>query len=377
MLSASNPKKLKDSKLILLVPVLDFGGVETRIAIQAENMKHSVKELRVCVFWKTGTIAENLKYNGIPVDVLDIDPSIKNPKATLKLYRYLKNHQPDILHTRIGEANFHGIIAGFLAKVPVRIAEEVGIPKRSKLTKLILPFIYRLASRVVGVSQATCDFLVQHDRVDKSKIRLVYNAANNNFFESNVVGTINERFIFRIVTVGRLAPVKNQAMLIAAFASFLEKHPCSELVIVGEGPSRSELETLITQLQLSDFVTITGFKKNILDYLKKSDLFVLPSFSEGFGISLVEAMACEVPVLASNVGGTNEILQDLDDGFLIDPNDQQGWTDAMDKIASMDPSERNDLGKLCRNIAHTCFSPAAYVSNLSELYSETLALKKK
>jgi glycosyltransferase involved in cell wall biosynthesis len=363
---------LAAARLLLLVPVLDFGGVETRIAIQVEHMRDRVRELRVCSFWKAGVTAERLRAMGVPVDILGVNPSIRNPRATIALARYLRAQRPDIVHGRIGEVNWHVALAGRLSRVPVRIIEEVGIPTRSALARNAFPWVYRLAHRVVGVSQATCDFLIHRDRVPAEKVRLVYNAADRAFFEPVRRKEHPEGAPFRILSVGRLAPVKNQAMLLRAFAALHREHPNSELLLVGEGPSRGELESIVAALGLERSVRLLGFRRDIREQLATADLFVLPSHSEGFGIALVEAMACEVPVLASKVGGAAEVMDALDPAFLLSPEDEAAWTAGMSRMLAMPRNERIALARRCRELVFGRFSPEAYVAALEDLYAEAL-----
>lgn len=366
-------RPMRGARLTLLVPVLDFGGVETRIVIQAEQMRGRVAELRVCTFWKPGATAERLRAIGVPVDVLGVSPSIRNPLATLQLARYLRKHQPNILHASIGEANWHGLIAGALAGVPVRITEEVGIPTRSALTRRVFPWLYKLAHRMIGVSQATCNFLTDRDGADPEKVRLLYNAADASFFEEPPADDRPQGAPFRILTVGRLDPVKNQAMLIRAFARLREQVPEAELHIAGEGPSRTELEALIRTLDLSDHVRLLGFRDDVRELLARADLFVLPSHSEGHPVALVEAMACEVPVVASDVGGVAEVIHELGEEYLLSPTDEEGWTAAMARMAAMAPEEREALGRQARQLVIERFSPETYIANLEALYAEVLA----
>lgn len=363
---------LSGAKLLLLIPVLDFGGGETRIAVQAQLMQQRVAELRVCTFRKAGATAERLRAAGIYVDVLDVDPSIRNPRATKKVAKYLRQHRPDVLHACIGEANWHGLLAGAFSRVPVRIAEEVGIPTRSSLSGLAFPWIYRLAHRVVAVSKATCDFLAESDRVDPEKIRMVPNAAAPVYFDDPPSRLVPDGAPFRIVTVGRLDPIKNQALLIRAFARLCEQMPSVELVIVGEGPSRGALEELVKSLNLGDRVRLPGYRNDVRAVLAHADLFVLPSLSEGFGITLVEAMACEVPVLASSVGGAGEVIGELG-SVLLSPHDEEAWTAALERIAAMDPAERRAMGRRARRLAIERFSPGTYIANLEAMYAEVLA----
>lgn len=354
------------------MPVLDFGGVESRIAIQAVLMRERVNELRVCTFWRPGAAATRLESLGVAVDVLDVDPSIRNPRATWRLYSYLRRHRPDIIHCRIGEGNWHGLIAGTLARVPVRIAEEVGLPTRSGITKQVFPFLYHLAHRVVGISKPTCRFLIEEDGVDPSKVRLVHNTANPAFFDEPPIDTRADGSPFRTVAVGRLDQVKNQAMLIRAFATLHSSYPDTVLDIIGEGPERTALAALIDELDLGDSVQLLGFRDDVRSQLGSADLFVLPSHSEGLPVSLVEAMACEVPALGSDVGGVSEVMGELGDQFLLQPDDESAWTRAMEQMVLMSKTERNAIGQRARQQVLDHFSPQAYIANLEALYAEAL-----
>src|SRR5690242_14126551 len=93
--------------VVRLIPVLDFGGVETNFVQQARTIDRSKYDFRVCTFWKHGEAARRIEASGIQVDVLDVHPSIRNPRATRTLLRYLRRVRPDVVHASIGEANFH------------------------------------------------------------------------------------------------------------------------------------------------------------------------------------------------------------------------------------------------------------------------------
>jgi glycosyltransferase involved in cell wall biosynthesis len=351
---------------------LDFGGVESRVVIQAEGMRDLVGEIRVCTFWKPGAAADRLGASRIPVDVLGLDPSITSTRATLTLNRYLRQRRPDILHCCIGEGNWHGLLAGVMAGVPNRIAEEVGLTTRGPFSRRLFPQLYRLAHCVIGVSEATCRFLREEDGVPGGKVALVYNAADAAYFQPPLPRRRPIDAPFRVVTVGRLDPVKNQAMLIRAFASLRRQCPDCELVLIGEGPSRPSLEALIAELHVADGVRLIGFRNDIRAQLADADLFVLPSLSEGFGIALVEAMACEVPVLAAGVGGLVEVVQGLGSEYLVAPRDEAGWTDAMGRIRAMPRDERKQLGRRGRRLVKDRFSPHAYIANLCALYERLM-----
>jgi len=122
-----------------------------------------------------------------------------------------------------------------------------------------------------------------------------------------------------IVNIGRLTEKKGTCYLLQAFAMLDKKHNDTKLIIIGDGPLKQELQTLASTLQISDRVQFLGFRtqQNVLHWLQQASVFCLPTLSEGLGLVLLEAASCEVPVVASRVGGTAEAIKDNETGFLV------------------------------------------------------------
>jgi glycosyltransferase involved in cell wall biosynthesis len=130
---------------------------------------------------------------------------------------------------------------------------------------------------------------------------------------------------FVVGTVGRLAAVKDQASLIRAFKLLLDNNPEIQsdlrLIIAGDGPLKTELERLVAELQIEKSVWMTGDRSDIPDILRLFDLFVLPSLGEGISNTILEAMATGLPIVATDVGGTPELVEDGINGRLVPPED--------------------------------------------------------
>jgi glycosyltransferase involved in cell wall biosynthesis len=126
-----------------------------------------------------------------------------------------------------------------------------------------------------------------------------------------------------LLFVGRLAPIKGVLLLLDAFTTLLETHPDTILTLVGDGPSRPELEEKVQSLDLHNKVIFTGYKSQseVATLLSATDIFVLPSFAEGVPVVLMEAMASSVPVIAPHVAGVPELVEDGKSGFLVSPGD--------------------------------------------------------
>ena len=358
-------------RVVLLVPVLDFGGIETRTVLQASHSSGTRIDLKVCCFEDAGRAARAIRACGITVDELGTTPSVRNPSALYRLIRYLHRTDVDVLHTVTGAMTVHGMLAGRIAGVPVRIAEEVGIPRRGKLGQRLFPYLYRQASCVIGVSDAVIEHIVAEDGVPPDKARRVYNAIEPRYFEQPVRRRLDETF--EILTAGRLDPLKGHADLVNALAPWLRDSADVRLRIAGDGAERSSLGSLIADLGIADQVELMGYRSDLPELLAETDLFVLPSRSEGFGLAVVEAMAARVPVVATRVGGVPEVFPEWAADWLVPPSDPTSLRLAVQRVRAMPRREREQLGARLHAHAKEHFAVEAYVAEIEALYSELLS----
>ncbi|MFK7990636.1 MAG: glycosyltransferase [Sandaracinaceae bacterium] len=360
-------------RVVRLVPVLDFGGVESRIVLQSRLTDRSLVDLRVCTFWKPGAAAEEIMGDGFSVDVLDVQPRDVG-RALWTLMRYLREQRPDILHCSISEANLLGLVAGALTGVPVRIAEEVGMPSHGTPARLLFRLLYKTASAIVGVTQAVCDYVLEVDNAPPESVKLIYNCAHPRFFPEDrkpVERTEAQRRT--LFMAGRLMPVKNQSTVLKAFARVRETHPDAKLVIAGEGPLHEDLEREIQALDIADGARLLGYREDVPALLAEAGAFVLSSHAEGCSISLIEAMATGVPSLGSDVPGIVEVMgRPLANQWAVHATDVDGWVRLFTRYLELGEEERSDLARRAQDRAYAVFSPHRYVAQLQSLY-ETLS----
>ena len=339
--------------------------------MQASLMADVFQELRVCTLSDFGSTARKVAALGIPVDCLSVDPGVRSPSTTIALSRYLRRHRPDIVHVCTGALTMHGLAAATLAQVPVRIAEEVGIPRRGRVGRVVFPGLYRMASRVIGVSSAVTDYLVTNDGVPGWKASLIYNAVDDHFFE------MHERPArrpgpLRLLTVGRLDAIKGQDVLVRAIEGPIRDGHV-RLSIVGDGPARQQLVELCRELGVEGGVTFRGHQSDVRPELLAADVFVLPSRSEGFGLAAVEAMAMRLPVIATDVGGLPEILRGtVAEPFLVPPDDVLALSDAVNRMLLVSERHRTRMGRELRARAED-FRPQRWTEELTRLYADELA----
>lgn len=355
-------------RVVRLLPVLDYGGVESRVTLQARLHTRAHLDLRVCTLDRAGAAADAIRRCNVPVDVIGLSPSVRNPRASVALARYLGTTRPDILHASVAEANFHALAASRFSSVPSVIVEETGMPSHGVLARVIFSVLYRRAAAIVGVTQAVCDYARSVDRAPADRVQLLYNCADPSFFPEER-RLPNPDPPPRLLCIGRLVPVKNHAFLLGVFAEIARKHPDAELWIAGDGPLSDDLRRTAKGLGIQGNVRFLGYQADVGVLLSSCRAFLLPSISEGCSISLIEAMATGVLVLGSNVPGVREVMGNaLASEWTAPVSDLNQWSKLLHRALTLPAPERIAIASAAQERAYSMFSPIAYVKRLEELY---------
>ncbi len=350
-------------KILRLTTLLDFGGQEKQYISFTEKPELLRHEYIFAAIGYGGYAENLLRKRGFEVHILNKNFAIKNLLNIWTIYKLIKTIKPDIVHTAAAEANFHGIIAAKLSGVKIIIAEEIGIPNHSSVAKKIFRFVYTFADKIIGVSQSVKNFLVRSNEIPEKKGKVIYNPVSipKKFSRRN-----SDQF--EIVYVGRLEQVKNVATLIKALSKI--EIPNLHLTIVGDGREKENLEQLCDELNQKNRITFTGFYANPSEYLCSADLFVLPSFSEGFGIAAVEAMMLKIPVLCSNVGGIPEFISDGVNGWLFNPNNENELIAKLEMILNLNKNNLHEIAQIGYKSVIEKFTIEKYIHNLETFYDE-------
>lgn len=358
-----------------IVSQLDFGGVEERLRLTSLFfLKQKNIQLQILVLGNGGYVADSLIKLGISVTILNREVKIPNVSLIFLIKQFLLKNRPNIVHTSGSEANFHGIIAAKLSNTPYIIGEEIGFPNHDYRFRFIFKIVYFLADRVIAISEAVKNRIVDLKEVSSKKVEVVYNPVNDLISHQNTVpkefklsSTNSQDLVF--VTTCRLVAVKNLPFFLEIFRKFLtiEKFSKSKLLIAGDGPEKEILTQTVNNYGIANNVTFLGFCNPIFPVLQKADIFVLPSLSEGFSISLVEAMVSKLIVISTNVGGPSEIISDKINGFLVDPNNEYLWLEALKTVANLPYKIRLEIGNKAYQRARF-FSLENYGNRLIELY---------
>ena len=173
-----------------------------------------------------------------------------------------------------------------------------------------------------------------------------------------------------ILHVSNFRPVKRLSMVLEIFRRVRERVP-ARLVLIGDGPDRSALEHQVTAAGLSQAVDFVGEQPDVVPWLSVADLFLLPSSQESFGMAALEAMACEVPVVASRVGGLAEVIDHGVNGFLCDPDDLDGMVAASESVLR-DEALRRQVGEAAAQHVRARFCEEVIVPRYERFYRQVL-----
>ncbi|MGD9773062.1 TIGR03088 family PEP-CTERM/XrtA system glycosyltransferase [Diaphorobacter sp.] len=299
-----------------------------------------------------------------------------------RLYRQLRQLRPQVLHT-CNLAALEVVPLAWLARVPLRVHAEHGWdahdphgrnPRYQRLRRLYRPFV----SHYVAVSRDLDDYLGLAVGVPPRRRSLIANGVDTDTFapahgaRQAVPGCpFQPGWHWLVGTVGRLQTVKNQPLLARAFVRALRENPAmrdtARLVIVGEGPLRAEVEQVLAGAGMADLAWLPGARHDVADVLRSLDLFVLPSQAEGTSCTLQEAMACGLPVVATAVGGTPDLVREGVTGHLVAPDDEVALARALVQAFSC-PGDAARQGRAARDEAVQRFGLRGMLRQYQQLF---------
>ncbi len=250
-----------------------------------------------------------------------------------KISQVISEYQPDIVQANAGDTLKYAVISKklFNWKQPLvfRNASEVGSYLKSPLQKGLNKFLYKNVDWVISVSQASKKDIVKHFPFLREKVDVV--GVGLEKLENPESRVLDPKGYKHIVHVGGFSFEKNHKALIQIFQLILKKQPLTHLHLVGDGPLKLEIEELVRTNSLQNQVSFYGFVNNPLSYIKGADMLVLPSIIEGLPGVILEAMICKIPVVAFDVGGISEILNE-NTGSLISKGDNVSFSNAILQI---------------------------------------------
>lgn len=365
---------------------LDIGGLENGLVNLINGLPHHrFRHAIVCIDEHTD-FANRIEVDGVEIVAIHKQPGT-DVSALWRLYRAFRRLRPAIVHTR-NLAALDALLPARLAGVRRRIHGEHGwdvndLGGHNRKLRLLRRLHAPLVSRYVALSEDLQDYLVRRvgvraDRVvrisngvDVRRFRPGADPARRTVLPPDIGGP--DRLV--IGTVGRLQSVKDPLNLVDAFALLLKDHPeiapHARLVIVGNGPLRQAVRSRLGERNVEQAAWMPGERQDIPEILRAMDVFVQPSLAEGISNTVLEAMASGLPVVATDVGGNPELVDDRVTGLLVPSADAAALAAAL-ALYAKDPERRRNHGEAARERAERRFSISAMIRGYQSVYDEML-----
>ena len=361
-------------KILHLITSLEVGGAQHGLLLGLPRFDPQRYEHIICSITDRMHMSDLYRAKGIEVRTLGLSSKL-DLSVAFRLRSLLRELQPDILHTYLLHGNVLGRIVGRLTGVPTIIGSERTIGQARRWGRLATKLTNPLTDAVevnsnIGAAAIEKDLGVPSQKIEVVRSGLDIETLASSDRRNEIRGELNlEPDQHLVVFAGRLRPVKGIVSGVEAFAKATKTNPNLHLAIAGEGEQRAKLESLAQKLEAANHITFLGVRNDIPDLLSAADSILIPSLNEGFPRLAIEAMAAGKPIIATNVGGTPEAIDDGVTGILVPAKEIDAMADAVLRLAD-DPDWQAKLGEAGRKKATANYSVHSYVSRLIDIYTK-------
>lgn len=355
------------------------GGAERVISNLSASLDPARYRAILCLF-RPGWIQEHTENRGVRTYVIPTQ-GMFDWRWVLRVKRLLKDEHVDLIHAHEFDANVQGTFVAALSGVPL-VATVHG--KNYFWEKLRRRLAYQWVSRnatMVAVSENLKQFIVEKVGVDSGHVKVVYNGvdllphcgpADIDQCRKELDLPTGDQIVG---VVGNLYPVKGHQYLIAAIPAVLAKCPNTTFIFAGRGQLEGELKEQVHQLGVAPKVRFLGLRQDIPRILAVLHAFVLPSLSEGLSLAILEAMVAGKPVIATDVGGNPELVEDSETGYLVPSQNSQALADRLISLL-MNRDRALQFGKVGQLRAQGQFSLRTMVREYQAIYDQCIEARR-
>ena len=306
-------------KIIQIMPEFGLAGAETMCEnLSYELIKQGVDVIVISLYEYHSAITERMEKNGIKILYLDKKPGL-DFSMIRKMIKIFNSEKPDVIHTHRYVMQY-AIPAAIIARIKHRVhtMHSVATKENSNLARKINSLFYRFAHVIpVALSEEVQKTIVDEYHIKPENIPVVLNGVDLRkcIIKSNY--SINGKI--KILHIGRFAIEKNHKVLVESIADLSERGYDIELYLYGQGELEASIKELVKSIHKENNIYFCGLTDDIYSIMPKCDMFVLPSIYEGVPMTLIEAMGTGMPILASNVGGIPDMIENEESGLLCEP----------------------------------------------------------
>jgi len=366
-------------KILYITPSVRLFGARVILFTFITNIdRNQFEPIVVCP--KKGALSDKLIKSGIKTEFIPIKSFRKGkyfpfiPYTVYKLLKLVQRENIRLIHCNEDWVNPYAVFVKWFTKIPIVTHMHLRITK-----KRVKNYLLKYADKIICVSNKSAEDFKNWEYKDE-KVVTIYNGIDLNVYNENINGdkirrefNLTENDIL-IIHIALISPRKMQHITIQSAKEVLKKFPNCKFLIIGEHSQReteyrNKLKEMVRGYE--DKIIFTGFRSDIPEICSASDINLLISSDEGFGLVILEAGAMGVPTIGTNIGGIPEVIEDNKTGLLIPPNDSGKLTEAILKLIE-NPSLRKQLGENAKERVKNKFSVEIHTRQIQNLYSSLL-----
>ncbi len=357
------------TRALHIIDSFDLGGAQTSLLGFLRTADHNRYDFEVASMHGRGVFWDDFISLGIPVHSLS--PRKWLPLYIPRLIALIRARRFDIVHCHLFGANWIAKPIAALCGVPVRINHDEcndALRRESRTALAMDTFTNRWSTHICAVSHSVRDFLLEHEGITPERISIVYNAIDLDRFTPPADRSAGKRFV--VLGIGRLHPQKNFALFLETAQRLLALHPEVQFRLAGTGPEEAMLRARASELGLGGCVQFLGHVRETRMLYAEADALLLTSRYEGTPLTMLEAMATRLPIVATNIDGVAEILVDGQDALLASPGPDP-LAAALDRLIR-EPATAQRIAAAAYEKVCARFSAKAMAAEVEAVYDRCL-----
>ena len=351
-----------------------MGGAERQVCHLAEEFRGRGWDVAAVSMLPLEQPISDLDTEGIHTESLGMRQGIPDPRALMRLRRFVRRWQPDVIHAHMVHANLLARLSRLFVRIPLVISTVHNQDEGAQWRYVAYRLTDRLSDVTTTVSHVAMAETIRRGGARADSIRLVPNGIRTDEYRRDAIVRertrsslgLGDRFTW--LAVGRLVEAKGYTDMVTAFATAHKHHAEARLLIAGAGPLEASIRATVRKAGVEPSVNLLGLRPDIPALMQAADAFVMSSKWEGLPMVLLEAGASSLPIVATDVGGSRDAILDGVSGYLTRAGDPEGLGQAISRLMDLPAQERETMGAAGQAHIHRTFAMAAIADQWEALY---------